>query len=103
MKRVNYLKMVFVVLLSVLSLGFMTAGVEAFPLGYNFTMTGVSGDVDGILFHNADLLISFVGDTTNVTTDTFGANILYNLTGNLTLSGGDLGTGIFPQQSIISK
>jgi hypothetical protein len=89
MKKVNYLKMVFVVLISVLSLGIMTAGVEA--IEYQFTGEGVSGSLfdslgnEILVFDNANFSISIPG-TGPIATDSFGA-LRTNQTGSITLTG----------------
>lgn len=64
MKRINYRRMLLMVLLSVLSLGIAPLGLEAFQIEYQFTGMG-DVMVDGIEY-DTNFLISLFGDTGDV-------------------------------------
>ena len=96
MRRVNYLKMVFVVLLSVLFLGSNLNVAEADVFSYNFTGSGFSGAVGDTEFNDANFVINIFGDSNNVfdfendpTQPT-----LFALSGTIKIFGGDLGPDV---------
>ncbi|MBI4768067.1 MAG: PEP-CTERM sorting domain-containing protein [Deltaproteobacteria bacterium] len=88
MKRVNFLRMVFMVLFSVLSLGIAPLGLEAFQIEYQFTGTG-EVIVAGTEYENANFLISLFGDTEDVVTETDIGSSIYGLIGNIEIFNAD--------------
>ena len=87
MKKQSFLARYLPITLSVFISGFFAVSAQAVPITYQFMGSQVAGDVEGVEFNDADMLISIDGDTTSVTTDAFGA-LISGLTGSITLTGG---------------
>ncbi len=96
MKRVTALRMILLVALSIVFLGYFTEAAEASPISYNFSSTAAFGNVNLNDFNNASFLISIAGDTTNVGPDPINplGFAISGLNGNITLTGTDAGTGL---------
>ena len=91
MKKLIFRHKYLLPILALLCLGLVAVAAEAAILDYQFFGDSVSGEYDDALFDSASFEIHIFGDSANVQQDSLG---YFNseLTGQFTLSGGDLGT-----------
>ena len=104
MKKPAFYRSHILFVLALLCFGLMTAEAEASTIDYQFTGSGVHGNLnsEAILFEDANFTVDIVGDTINATSDELGPIIYTGLTGTMSLYGGDLGANQFFNAPITS-
>ncbi len=92
MKRFTSLRMVILLTVSIITFGYFTVTVEAFPITYEFSGTGVFGSFNGTDFNDGTFSVAIAGDTANVDTTDPSNPFIENLLGIITFWASEIGT-----------